>query len=109
MRFSKLCIKLLETGLVQDGIEVGDAPTLDGVIQLPWDIRGPENENPCVVVTNSVHLDKKLGLYPPRSFRLSLASCTAQRIYFVDEDDSLRGRPVGVDRETDVTMCDGSS
>jgi hypothetical protein len=63
------------------------APSLDGDIERPRDVGRAEDEHARLVVPDSVHLDEELGLDPPRRFRLAFASCTAERVDFVDKDD----------------------
>ena len=85
--------------------------TFDGRVELPWNVGSTQDEDSRVIVTYTLHLSRRswghysahvvhtrddettthlneeLGLDPSTGFALPLASCSRQRIDFVDKDD----------------------
>lgn len=66
---------------------------------MPGDIGGTKNQDPGIIVSDTVdltsalayrfvtHLDQELGLYTPARFTLPLSTGARQRVDFIDEDD----------------------
>ena len=46
------------------------APTLDGIVELPWNICRTKHQDTGIVVPNAVHLHEEFGLYSTRTLRL---------------------------------------
>ena len=65
---------------------IWNPPTTNGRIQLPRNIRGTQYQDPIHIITNTLHLNKKLSFDPSRCFRFAFSSLTTQRIHFINEN-----------------------
>jgi len=95
---------LLETGISRlCRCQDRHLPSLDGRVELPWDVCRTEDEHTRVVIAHTVdlasarcpiavvyqvtHLDQELRLDAPARLALALSSRTRQRVNLVNEDD----------------------
>lgn len=62
-------------------------PSLNSVVQRPWNVGGSKDKHTGVIVTNAVHLHQKLRLDTSRTLRLALVTGPNKRINFIDEYD----------------------